>query len=181
MKKLIISAVGVSVALLAAVPAHAVTLDLTQATLTGDVKLKQSKLIFGNNDGQADFNNLSSVVNQQYAITVTGHSDSSTSFFNFFIDRDGAGPGGFEQLGGDYSFSPGFISITLPWFIDLASTDYFRIVNGGTRNNQAGQIDIVDVSVQAVPGPVVGAGLPGILMAVAGLFGWLRRRRTVTA
>ena len=179
MRKSIIAAIGVSVALLASAPAYAVSLNLADASLTGDVKLKGGKLIFGNDDGRADWNNLPSVIGQQYEITITGHSDSSTSFFNFLIDRDGAGAGGFEQLGGDYHFFPGFISITLPTFIDLASTDYFRIVNGGDKNNQAGQIDIVDVSIRAVPGPIAGAGLPGVLMAVAGLYGWVRRRRPV--
>lgn len=33
-----------------------------------------------------------------------------------------------------------------------------------------------DAVVAAVPGPVVGAGLPGIVMALAGLIAWRRRR-----
>jgi hypothetical protein len=33
------------------------------------------------------------------------------------------------------------------------------------------------VELRAVPGPIVGAGLPGLLFAGAGLLGWLHGRR----
>src|SRR4029453_14220946 len=128
---------------LMAFPAHAITLDLSEAVTTGGAEFKGTNIKFAPNEsGSATFT-FDSVPNQEYVITVTGSSNNSTSYFNFFIDPDGLGAAPEVQLGGNYSLQPGFVTIALPSFTDLGNIDTLRIVSGGTGNNISGQIDVV--------------------------------------
>jgi hypothetical protein len=57
--------------------------------------------------------------------------------------------------------------------ISVTNADVFGRVFGGDTHD----FQLVSGSNVTVPGPVVGAGLPGLVLACGGLLGWWRRRQ----
>jgi hypothetical protein len=156
---------------------QAATVDLNTAVLTGGASFIAggSRIMFDPNiAGETATFTIPSIPGTQYSIQVTGQNNQSSSFFQFLVDPDGLGPSGFIQLGNNVNFGNGFNTITLATFIDLGTSDFFRIINGGTGNS-GGQIS--GLSITAVPLP---AALP-LFAAGLGIVTFLARRKKTTA
>jgi len=168
----------VTLSLLAVSPATSATLDLSSAVLDGASLIAgDSRISFDPNvAGQTATFSFASVPGEPFSINVTGQNNSSSSFFDFSIDR---GDGTFVSLATNINFGSGFNTITLPSFIDLGTTDLLTIVNGGTGNS-GGQISGVAVNaINAVPLP------PAIVLFMSGLAGLFlvgrRKRKALSA
>lgn len=93
--------------------------------------------------------------------------------------------GEFHDLGTDGLAAPALLA-TWDWSYQnepisnssLAYAGFSALANGGV---QRADNFIVDGPVSAVPGPIVGAGLPGLLIAVSVIIGWRRSRRAIAA
>jgi hypothetical protein len=120
-----------------------------------------------------DYSHNNGTFSPDYAVQVTVADANAPANTIFFVEQSQPF---FPQVGfpsgGWQTFSQNFTAIsdlTLLTFID-------------TRGAFNAGIYLDDVSVEvvsAVPGPIVGTGLPGLILASAGLLGWRRRRRKI--
>jgi hypothetical protein len=121
-------------------------------------------------DPQAITNNRQAFTNGTMADLVV--TRNASGLFSAFV----VGHGGFSVVdtNGATTFSgpDNIIYFFMDDFVSL--TNYPNLPEAGT-----GFIDQIQVTAfpAAVPGPIVGAGLPGLILASAGLLAWWRRRK----
>jgi hypothetical protein len=82
-----------------------------------------------------------------------------------------------EQLTRLFFFDPG-LGCDPTVCQQLADLSAFRILGTQTGNRTAADFIGTD-PIDAVPGPILGAGLPGLIAACGGFLGWSRRRRRI--
>lgn len=115
-------------------------------------------------DYQTAIFTLSLLANTAYTLTYTGDDDVFVALGDQVISQDGGIHAAGSQVN-TVAFNTGNLNSLTIFFAD-------RYVTQSSLN--------FTIEAAAVPGPIAGAGIPGLVMALSGLVAWRRRRRQGT-
>ena len=136
-----------------------------------------------------------------FAFSLPNHNFSSATAVGFVTQLGGLNASGCNGSGNFFCFNgtapsgPALAAnsvINIPFSITLLSgnflnwdthlkVDWEGSFQGNYNNVSQSLNGISTIEASPVPGPIVGAGLPGLALAGAGLVAWMRRRRARAA
>lgn len=135
-------------------------------------------LITAQNLPSATFGGLSSAFNTTFSQTAL--TNGWTNLVQSFIDPNnglftGSPLDNFTFTGAAAAFNGPGATFALPNTLFSATTEFRITSNGAAGQSNAG------IQINSVPGPIVGAGLPGLISLAFGGWWWRRRKTEVVA